>query len=106
MVSVNDDEQNCVKRIHNVSFKIHNKTYIHNIYAHLSNLYRTLVESHMYYANVIWGNLSNSNQESLQRLQERAISVIETSRIEDEWSNNFFVLSNLLSVEILHGHFK
>ena len=41
------------------------------------------------YADVIWGQLSNSKKESLQRLQDRAISIIETSRIKDEWSHNF-----------------
>ena len=54
----------------------------------LSNVYRALVESHMRYADVIWGHLSNSKKESVQRLQDRAISIIETSRIKDEWSHN------------------
>ena len=40
------------------------------------------VESHMRYADVIWGSLSTSRKESLQRLQDRAIFIIETSRIK------------------------
>ena len=55
----------------------------------LSNVYRALVESHMRYADVFLGHLSNSKKESLQRLQDRAISIIEMSRIRDEWSHNF-----------------
>ena len=52
----------------------------------LSNVYRALVESHIRYADVIWGSISNSKIESLQRFQDRAISIIDTSRIKDDWS--------------------
>ena len=62
----------------------------------LSNVYRALVESHMRYADVIWGHLSNSKTESLQRLQDRAISIIETSRIKDELSHNFLHTEQLV----------
>ena len=59
-------------------------------------VYRALVESHMRYGDVIWGSLSNSKKESLQRLQDRAISIIETSRIKDEWSHNFLRTEQLV----------
>ena len=36
----------------------------------------------------MWGSVSNSKIESLQRFQDRAISIIDTSRIKDDWSNN------------------
>ena len=49
----------------------------------LSNVYRVLVASNMRYADAIWGNLSNSKIESLQRLQDRAISMIHRARIKD-----------------------
>ena len=55
----------------------------------LSNVYLALGKIYMRYADVIWGQLSNSKKESLQRLQDGAISIIETSRIKDEWSHNF-----------------
>ena len=45
-------------------------------------------------ADVIWGHLSNSKKESLQRLQDRAMSIIETSRIKD---NNGHIISFALS---------
>ena len=62
----------------------------------LSNVYRALIESHMRYADVIWGSLAKSKKESLQRLQDRAISIIETSGIKDEWSNNFLSAEQLV----------
>ena len=48
----------------------------------LSNVYRALIDSHMRYADVIWGSLSNSKTESLQHLQGRAVYTIHTSRIK------------------------
>ena len=62
----------------------------------LSYVYRALVESHMRYADVIWGHLSNSKKESLQRLQDRAISIIETFWIKDDWSHNFLCIERLV----------
>ena len=62
----------------------------------LSNVYRALIESRMRYAGVIWGSLSKSKKESLQRLQDRAISIIETSRIKDKWSNNLLSAEQLV----------
>ena len=41
----------------------------------LATVYRALIESHMRYCSVIWGCLSNTKLESLQRLQNRARSV-------------------------------
>ena len=49
----------------------------------LSNVYRVPVESHMRYADIIWGSPSNSKIESLQRLQGGAISMIHASRIKE-----------------------
>ena len=62
----------------------------------LSNVYRALVESHMRYIDVIWGHLSNSKMESLQRLQDRAIAIVETSRIKHEWSHTFLRTEQLV----------
>ena len=36
----------------------------------LSNVYRALIESHIRYADAIWGSISNSEIESLQRFQD------------------------------------
>ena len=62
----------------------------------LSNVYRALVESHMRCADVIRGHLSKSKKGILQRHQDRAISIIETSRIKDDWSNNFLRTEQLV----------
>ena len=62
----------------------------------LSNVYRALVESHIRYADVIWGSLTHSKKESLQRLQDRAIFIIETARIKDKWSNNLLSAEQLV----------
>ena len=64
----------------------------------LSNVCHALVESHIRYADVIWGRLSNTKKESLQRLQDRTISIIEISisRIKDECSHNFLRTEQLV----------
>ena len=61
----------------------------------LCDVYRALFESHLRYGDVIWGSLSATNLHTLQRLQNRAISIIERAKIKDHWQNN------LLSIETL-----
>ena len=65
----------------------------------LSNVYRALVESHIRYADVIWGSLSNTKIESLQRLQDRAVSMIHTSRIKDNWTPRFLSVEQLITFD-------
>ena len=65
----------------------------------LSNVYRALVESHIRYADVIWGSVSNSNIESLQRFQDRAISIIDTARIKEDWSKNLLPVKQLITFD-------
>ena len=62
----------------------------------LSNVYRALVESHIRYADVIWGSISNSKIESLQRFQDRAISINDIARIKDDWSKNLSTVKQLI----------
>ena len=62
----------------------------------LSNVYRALIESHIRYADVIWGSLSNTKIEFLQRLQDRAVSMIHTSRIKTTGHQNFYQLNSFL----------
>ena len=45
----------------------------------LMEVYYALVESHLRYANVVWGSLSDTKMEALQRLQNRAFGVVESS---------------------------
>ena len=51
--------------------------------SNLCDVYRALFESH-----VIWESLSATNFHTLQRLQNRAISIIERAKIKDYWQNN------------------
>ena len=62
----------------------------------LSNAYLALVESHVRYADVIWGSLLDTKIESLQRLQDRAVSMIHTPRIKDNWTPKFYHMNSLL----------
>ena len=54
----------------------------------LCGVYHALVESHLRYGNAVWGSLSNTNLQTLQRLQNRAFSIIENARRKDSWINN------------------
>ena len=47
----------------------------------LFQVYKVLGESHLCYAYVVWGNLSNTEISALQRLQSRAFDVIEALKI-------------------------
>ena len=51
------------------------------------------------YADVIWGNLSNSKIESLQRLQGRAISMFHGARIKDNWTPNLLTVKRLITFD-------
>jgi len=51
----------------------------------LNYVYRALIESHIRYADVIWAKI-----EFLQRLQDRTVSIIHTSRIKDNWKPSTF----------------
>ena len=48
-------------------------------------VYYALVESHLRYANVVWGSLSDTKMEALQRLQNRAFEIIDSSRLKGSW---------------------
>ena len=51
----------------------------------LVNIYHALLESHLRHANVVRWSLSNTKFEALQRLQNRAQSIIERAKIKDQW---------------------
>ena len=61
----------------------------------LCNVYYALIESHLRYADVIWGNLSKTKLAALQRLQDRAYSIISSARIKDSWSTSWLNVENL-----------
>ena len=54
----------------------------------LFQVYKALVESHLRYADVVWGSLSNTKISALQRLQNRAFDIIEASKIKDSFDQH------------------
>ena len=65
----------------------------------LDNVYRSLIESHLRYANVIWGSLPKSKLNTLQRLQDRPRSIIEKARLKDNWSHNWLTVEQLIKFD-------
>ena len=51
----------------------------------LCDVYRALFESHLRYGNVVWGSLSSTKLQTLQCLQNRALSIIESAKFKDPW---------------------
>ena len=63
----------------------------------LLNVYQALVESHLRYANVIWGALSNTKIRILQKYQNMALDLIESSKMKDAWNKNLMNISQLIT---------
>ena len=55
----------------------------------LDHVYCALIESHLRNANVFWGSQPKSKLNTLQRLQDRARTIIEKARLKDNWSHNW-----------------
>ena len=51
----------------------------------LSDFYQTMFESHLPYGNILWRSLSSTELQTLQCLQNRDISIIESARFKDLW---------------------
>ena len=84
-------------------------------------VYYALMESYLRYANVVWGSLADTKMEALQRLQNRAFDIIDSSRLEGLWERrslnvnqvmNFdrslmtYKIVNNLCLEILQNKFQ
>ena len=65
----------------------------------LDQVYKALLESHLRYSDELWGKLSNTKLDQLQRLQNRARTLIEGSRLKDGWSCNWHSVSNLIKFD-------
>ena len=65
----------------------------------LDQVYKALLESHLRYSDELWGSLSNTKLDHLQRLQTRARTLAESSRLKDGWSCNWLSISNLIIVD-------
>ena len=62
----------------------------------LCDVYHALFESHLCYGNVVWGSISSSELQALQRLQNRALSIIERARFKDPWPKKWLSVVNLV----------
>ena len=60
---------------------------------------QALIESHIRYADTIWSSLSKTKVEFLQRHQDRAVSLIHTSRIKDNWTPKFLSVLQLITFD-------
>ena len=67
----------------------------------LCSIYYAITESHLRYADVIWGSIPARKIETLQRLQNRAQLINETARVKDNWSCDWLNVSNLISFDQL-----
>ena len=65
----------------------------------LDQVYKALLESHLRYSDELWGKLSNTKLDHLQRLQNRARTPIEGSRLKDGWRCNWLSVSNLIKFD-------
>ena len=64
--------------------------------SNLCDAYHALFESHLRYGNVVWGSISSSELQALQRLQNRALSIIERARFKDPWPKKWLSVVNLV----------
>ncbi len=62
-------------------------------------VFYSIIESHLRYANVIWGSLWNTKIETLQRLYNRAHTIIENARLKDDWSNSWLGIEDLIKFD-------
>ena len=62
----------------------------------LLDVYRALVESHLRYANVVWGALPSTKLSALQKYQNRAFNLIESSKTKDAYNRNVLDVRELM----------
>ena len=62
----------------------------------LCHVYYAIIESHLRYANEIWGSLPKTTLDALQRLQGKARAIIENARLKDNWSCDWLSIENII----------
>ena len=67
----------------------------------LCDIYRALIEGHLRHGNVVWRSLSSAELQTLERLQNRALSIIESARFKDTWDKNFLNVETLFALIVL-----
>ena len=62
-------------------------------------VYQALVEIYVRCASVVWGALSNTKFSTLQRYQDRAFDLIESSNIKDAHNKKMLDLNQLMTFD-------
>ena len=62
----------------------------------LCDVYHALFESHIRYGDVVWGTISSSELQTLQSLQNRALSIINRAKFQDLWPKKWLSVMNLI----------
>ena len=65
----------------------------------LFQVYRALVESHLRYGNLIWGHLSTTRLHNLQKLKDRAITLIQSAPIKDRIPSATLSVNELIKLD-------
>ena len=65
----------------------------------LEQVYRALIESHLRYANKLWGSLSDTKLNHLQYLEDRARTLIENAHLKDGWVCNWLSVINCIKYD-------
>ena len=65
----------------------------------LLNVYQALVESHLRYANVIWGALSDAKISTFAEIPKQSTRLIESSKVKDAWNKNLMHISQLMTFD-------
>ena len=65
----------------------------------LCSVYQVSIESHRRFAFIVWGNLPKTKLLTLQRFQDRALSLIKHARMKDKWQGNLLKVENLIKLD-------
>ena len=65
----------------------------------LFQVYRALVESHLRYGNLLWRHLSATKIRNLQKLQDRAITLIQSAPIKDRIPSAILSVKQLIKLD-------
>ena len=69
-------------------------------------MYYALIESHIRYADVVWGSVSPSEMSALQRLQDRALSIVKNAIVKDVWPARWLSVEGLIRYDRLVMMYK
>ena len=65
----------------------------------LFQVYKALVQSHLRYADVVWGSLSNTKISALQGMQNRGLDSIEASEVKNSLIRPTFSIDQMVQFD-------